>query len=71
MSEDFKLKPKRAVAREFGVCTRTIDRWHNDKELGFPKPVVINKRCYFNEDALDRFKVDCARRTASSNAIAA
>jgi DNA-binding transcriptional MerR regulator len=70
MSEHSKLKPKSAVAGEFGVSTRTIDRWHRDEKLGFPAPIVINRRNYFSADALDQFKLTCARRRAVETATA-
>jgi hypothetical protein len=44
--------PRRLTALRYGVCTRTIDRWQNDPELGFPQPTVINKRKYDDEDKL-------------------
>jgi predicted DNA-binding transcriptional regulator AlpA len=51
-----KLKPKPDVARDFGVTTRSIDRWIKDESLGFPQPVKINTRCYFDADAREAWK---------------
>lgn len=56
MQDSKKLKPKPDVARDFGVTTRSIDRWIKDQSLGFPRPVKINSRCYFDADALEAWK---------------
>jgi hypothetical protein len=45
--------PTVAVARRYDVVPRTIDRWAEDPELDFPPPEVINRRRYWDEDALD------------------
>ena len=50
------LKPDPKVAREFGVCTRTLDRWDDQPELGFPPVIWINGRKYRDADQLDAFK---------------
>jgi MerR HTH family regulatory protein len=60
--ETTRHHPKRAVAARYGVTTRTVDRWHRDEKLGFPKPIVINGRNYYREDELSEFDHQCARR---------
>jgi predicted DNA-binding transcriptional regulator AlpA len=47
-----ELWPTRRVLQRYGVCARTIDRWVADQSLGFPQPIVINKRRYFRERQL-------------------
>jgi DNA-binding transcriptional MerR regulator len=44
--------PTRYVRERYGVTTRTISRWERDPDLNFPKPDVINKRKYYDEDRL-------------------
>jgi hypothetical protein len=39
-------KPK--VAERFDTTSRTIDRWSEDPELGFPKPLFIRGYQYFS-----------------------
>jgi hypothetical protein len=51
------------TAKRYGVCTRTLDRWDDQAELGFPPPVWINCRKYRDTDRLDAF--DAARVRAS------
>jgi hypothetical protein len=54
--------PRRAVAARYKVCARSIVRWEDDEELGFPKSFDINGRRYFREDELDEFDRQCALR---------
>ena len=62
--------PTVAVAQRYNVVPRTIDRWAEDPELGFPAAEVINRRRYWDEDALDAW--DQGRiRTSVSKAAAA
>jgi hypothetical protein len=53
--------PARKVIDRFGVCDRTLSNWLADPKLGFPRPVVINGRRYFDEDEIVAFE----RRNAS------
>jgi predicted DNA-binding transcriptional regulator AlpA len=50
-----KLLPTRQVASRYGVTIRSVDRWSADPELGFPAPVKINTRNYFDEAEFDEF----------------
>jgi hypothetical protein len=46
--EDTGLKlPTVKVAQRYGVTTRSIERWEEDQELRFPRPLVINRRKYW------------------------
>lgn len=41
------LLPMRAVLVRYSICSRTLDRWIASARLGFPTPIVINRRRYF------------------------
>jgi hypothetical protein len=56
------LIPTRQVAERYNVTLRSIDRWSADPELGFPQPIKINTRNYFDSNELDNF--DRARAQA-------
>ena len=58
------LVPNSKVAKRCGVCTRTLDRWDDQPELGFPPIVWINGRKFRDADLLDAFII--ARVRASS-----
>jgi predicted DNA-binding transcriptional regulator AlpA len=61
-----RLLPDSEVCKRYGVVPYTLWRWDNEQpELGFPKPVRINKRKYRFEDELDEFD---ARRAAERDA---
>jgi predicted DNA-binding transcriptional regulator AlpA len=51
-----QLQSARSVAERYGVSVRTIDRWLEDLELGFPKPLVINRRRFFYDDQIEAFE---------------
>jgi hypothetical protein len=69
-TEPRRRLPTAAVAQRYNVVPRTIDRWAKAPELDFPAAEVINRRRYWDEDALDAW--DQARiRTSVSNAAAA
>ncbi|NEI02400.1 DNA-binding protein [Rhizobium leguminosarum] len=44
-----RILPARNVWQRYGVTDRTIDRWLFQPGLGFPRPIVINRRRYWNE----------------------
>jgi hypothetical protein len=51
-----RLIPDSEVCRRYGVVPYTLWRWdHQKPELGFPKPVLINKRKYRIVEELDKF----------------
>jgi hypothetical protein len=47
--------PTRQVCIRYGVSDRTVARWERDKTLGFPRPVIIRGRKFFDEDELTSF----------------
>jgi hypothetical protein len=44
---DSSLVPSRKVLERYLICDRTLDRWTANPTLGFPQPVLINKRRYW------------------------
>ena len=46
MTQDKRLLPDRKVCERYDVVPRTIQRWDQQPELGFPPPIRINKRKY-------------------------
>jgi excisionase family DNA binding protein len=44
--------PVPKVAERFGVHVRTIERWIEDTDLQFPRPVYIRRRRYIKADEL-------------------
>jgi hypothetical protein len=44
---DSSLVPSRKVLERYLICDRTLDRWVVNPALGFPKPVIINRRRYW------------------------
>lgn len=53
--EHSKKLPTRDVCRRYNVSDRTIARWERDPDLKFPRPLVINRRKYFDEFELTAF----------------
>lgn len=53
--------PTVQVADRYGTTTRTVERWSEDPELGFPQPIYINRRKFWSLNALRRFDRECAR----------
>jgi predicted DNA-binding transcriptional regulator AlpA len=46
------LIPGPKVSKRYNRSDKTLDRWLADKELGFPRPIVIRNRRYFREAEL-------------------
>lgn len=58
------------VDRRYKVCSRTRNRWKKDPKLGFPQPMIINNREFYEEDELDEFDRRCARASCSTQKAA-
>jgi predicted DNA-binding transcriptional regulator AlpA len=41
------LLPTRKVWERYGVVDRTLYRWLNDIAMGFPEPIIINRKMFF------------------------
>jgi hypothetical protein len=48
--------PTVKVAARYGVTTRSIERWEEDPELRFPRPLRINQRKYWSLTALESWE---------------
>ena len=55
------LVPAMVVAAELGIVRRTLARWLEYPNLGFPKPAVIQGRWYFRRAEIEAWKLDRAR----------
>jgi hypothetical protein len=47
MSEADNYLPSIKVQRRYDICSRTLNRWEDKRDLGFPRPVLINRRRYW------------------------
>lgn len=56
--------PAPKVCKRFGVTGRTLDRWLANEDLKFPRPLVINKRRYFDETEIIAWERARAARAA-------
>jgi hypothetical protein len=60
-----RLSSTRSTADFFDVCTRTIERWRRDPNLGFPPPITINGRNYHDAEELEAFRAKLVKRAAA------
>ena len=44
---DDVLIPAAQILERYGISEMTLWRWLRDNELGFPRPIVINRRRYW------------------------
>ena len=42
----------RKVCARYSTSKRSLDRWQKDEKLGFPQPVLIRDRRFWDEEAL-------------------
>ena len=56
------------VAERYSVSTRSLARWDNTPELGFPPVVRIRGRRYRSVEALDEWDRTNARKAAARHA---
>jgi hypothetical protein len=54
--EDGELIPDARVAQRYGVHSITVGRWDANHELGFPAPVIINRRKYRRRAELEAWE---------------
>jgi excisionase family DNA binding protein len=66
VNDEGPLLPTRQVCERYHVTDRTIDRWIKDGKLGFPQPVMINKRRYFRERRLLDWEHDRAKKNVAA-----
>ena len=60
--------PKPRVAKRYDTTSRTVDRWREDPDLGFPQPIDINGYLYFSEPELIAWERKRAAGAASARA---
>ena len=60
--------PSAKVRERYGITGRTLNRWKHDPDLGFPEPLTINRRDYYEEQALEIWERQ--RAAASRNRAA-
>jgi predicted DNA-binding transcriptional regulator AlpA len=60
------LLPARKTMQRYGIADRTLDRWLADPALGFPKPVVVNRRRYFRVADLTAWERDRAKERGAA-----
>jgi hypothetical protein len=58
--------PKPKVAERYRTTSRTVDRWREDPDLGFPQPININGYLYFSEPELIAWERSRASVVASA-----
>jgi hypothetical protein len=56
----------RRVAERYDVCTRTLARWDETPDLGFPPPIYIKDRRYRELARLEEWDRANARKAASA-----
>jgi hypothetical protein len=59
------LLSDRLVAERYDVTVRTLERWDEKPDLGFPPAVRIRRRRYREIDKLDAWDAANARRVAN------
>jgi hypothetical protein len=48
--------PASKVKKRYGVTDMTLWRWLRDPKLGFPAPMIINRRRFWSTAALEQFE---------------
>lgn len=69
MSDVCELVAAVVVARELGVCRKTLYRWIKDEDVRFPAPTRIKERLFFDRAAVEAWKA--ARLREAIAALAA
>ena len=59
------LTANQVRARFGGIGDMTLWRWLKDEQLGFPRPLVINRRRFFRLDQIEAFE----QRTATTSSV--
>jgi predicted DNA-binding transcriptional regulator AlpA len=65
MKETPQLIATTPLARALGVDDRTIYRWCNDPRVEFPAPIVINRRKYWDTEAVRAWRERMAAKNAA------
>lgn len=62
MADTF-LTAKQVQAR-YSISHMTLYRWEHDAEMGFPQPMIINRRKFYRIDALVAWEASQAIKSA-------
>jgi predicted DNA-binding transcriptional regulator AlpA len=65
LAGDF-LIPAAQILKRYGISEMTLWRWLRDNELGFPRPIVINRRRYWWNTGVSAWE-----RSRPANAVVA
>ena len=60
-----------AVARRYGKCNKTVERWIKNPPPGFPAPIKQNNRYLFSVEALETYERGLAAAASPTRAEAA
>lgn len=52
------------VMSRYSISEMTLFRWQKSEKLSFPKPMVVNRRKFFNVDDLTAWERERATRAA-------
>ena len=58
------LTANQVRARFGGISDMSLWRWLNNEQLGFPRPLVINRRRFFRLDQIEAFEQRAANTTS-------
>lgn len=61
------LLPDRLVAERYDCTVRTLERWDEKPELGFPSPVYVRRRKFRELSKLEAWERSNTRRVADSH----
>jgi predicted DNA-binding transcriptional regulator AlpA len=50
------LVSSKAVEGRYRISDRTLDRWLKNAKLAFPRPVVVNRRRYFDLSEIEAWE---------------
>lgn len=59
------LSARKVRERYSDISDMTLWRWQHDEKLGFPPPIYINGRRYWDPDGLDTFDSTIATTRAA------
>ncbi len=45
------------ICHRFGISRFTLRRWHESAEVGFPRPIFVNRRHYYSENEIFRWEL--------------
>ena len=58
--------PSNEILNRYGITRRTLGRWMADPDLGFPKPLTLNGRHYFDLAEVESYEKRAAVQIAAA-----